>query len=57
MFNSTSLNERLLGKEINEDLDSEINEESIIFTPSNKKLIQIYNYFFHKGYYNIVSYF
>lgn len=55
MFNSTSLNERLLGKEINEDLDSEIDEDSIIFTPSNKKLIQIYNYFFHKGYYNIVS--
>jgi autophagy-related protein 9 len=55
MFNSTSLNERLLGKEINEDLDSEINEDSIIFTPSNKKLIQIYNYFYHKGYYNIVS--
>ena len=54
-----NLNERLLQQEINEDLDNtDIDDnldESIAYVPSNKKLIQIYNYFYHKGYYNIVS--
>ena len=54
-----NLSERLLQQEINEDLDNtDIDDdldESIAYVPSNKKLIQIYNYFYHKGYYNIVS--
>lgn len=54
-----NLNKRLLQQEINEDLDNtdidEDLEESIAYIPSNKQLIQIYNYFYHKGYYNIVS--
>ena len=54
-----SLTQKLLQKEINEDLEStdveDDFESSIIYTPTNKKLIQIYNYFYHKGYYNIVS--
>jgi autophagy-related protein 9 len=54
-----NLNESLLQQEINEDLDNtDIDDnldESIAYVPSNKKLIQIYNYFYHKGYYNIVS--
>ena len=51
---NTSLNERLLKSEINEDLDNTIDESEIVHTPCNKTLIQIYNYFFYKGYYNIV---
>ena len=55
-----SLTTKLLQKEINQDLDeTNIDEDdinvSLEYTPSNKKLIQIYNYFYYKGYYNIVS--
>ena len=45
---NTSLNERLLKSEINEDLDNTIDESEIVHTPCNKTLIQIYNYFFIK---------
>ena len=51
---NSSLNEKLLKSEINEDLDNSIDDTEIVHTPSNKTLIQIYNYFFYKGYYNIV---
>ena len=53
-----SLNEKLLQKEIVEDLDSMEDDDldkSILYKPTNKKLKQIYNYFYYKGYYNIVS--
>ena len=54
-----SLTQKLLYQEINNDLEeTDIEDEtgdSIVYTPSNKKLLQIYNYFYYKGYYNIVS--
>ena len=54
-----SLTQKLLHQEINDDLDEtdieDENGDSIVYTPSNKKLLQIYNYFYYKGYYNIVS--
>jgi autophagy-related protein 9 len=49
-----SLTESLLQNEFTQDLD-EIDESSLTYKPSDKKLIQIYNYFYHKGFYNIVS--
>ena len=49
-----SLTESLIQSQFNEDLD-DIDDESLTYKPSDKKLIQIYNYYYHKGFYNIVS--